>query len=207
MIEMASNCGMTKEAVFFRVFLHILHAWEEGCSAVWSPWDIKAMKKFQSRIAPVFILTMVSSVVLVPSVHAQNLGSTVTVSTVPDGAYFSVDGQVYNHAMSAIWPAGSKHVLSVDSNVQNGGATKTEYTFGGWSYLGGALQGNTVTVTADPAFTYYKAQFGLQYALTLVFFTCSDPANCQSPGVVTVNGAPYTYSQDVYVVHAYQPRP
>lgn len=156
------------------------------------------MKKFQSRIAPVFILTMVSSVVLVPLFHAQNLGSTVTVSTDPDGAHFSVDGQGYNHAMSAIWPAGSKHVLSVDTAVQFG-ALKTRYTFGGWTYSGGPLTGNTVTVTADPAFTSYKAKFSLEYALTLVFFTCSDSTNCQSPGVITVNGQPYSTSQDVYV--------
>jgi uncharacterized protein (TIGR03437 family) len=100
--------------------------------------------------------------------------------------------------MSAIWPAGSKHILSVDSNVQLGGI-KTRYTFGGWSYSGGPLTGNTVTVTADPAFTSYKATFSLEYALSLVFFTCSDPTNCQSPGTISVTGAPYTFSQDIYL--------
>jgi hypothetical protein len=88
------------------------------------------MKKFQSKIAPVFILTVVSCGVLVPLFHAQNLGGTVVVSTVPDGAYFQVDGQNYNHAMSAIWPAGSKHVLSVTSALQD--VAKTRYSFKSW---------------------------------------------------------------------------
>ncbi len=165
-----------------------------------APWNIKAMKKFQSKIAPVFFLTMVSSGVLAPLFYAQNLGTTVTVSPVPDGAYFSVDGQVYNHAMSAIWPASSKHTLSVDSMVQNGGPTKTQYTFKGWTDAAGpVLGGNTVTVTADPTITSYKAQFDLQYALSLIFFTCQDPTNCSTPGVVYVNGAPMTSTQDIYI--------
>jgi uncharacterized protein (TIGR03437 family) len=156
------------------------------------------MKKFQLKIAPVFILTMVSSVVLVPLFHAQNLGSTVSVYTDPDGASFSVDGQNYTHAMSAIWPAGSKHVLSVDSNVQLG-QPKTRYTFGGWSYSLGQLTGNTVTVSADPAFTYYKGRFTLEYALTLVFFSCLDATNCQSPGVISVSGQSIGSSGDIYL--------
>lgn len=180
--------------------MHILHAWEEGCPPFRAPWNIKAMKKFQSKIAPVFILTMVSSGVLVPLFHAQNLGSAVQVSTMPDGASYSVDGQNYSHAMSAVWPAGSKHILSVDSGEQDGGPTKTRYSFKSWQYSGGVVPGgNTVTVTADPAFTYYRAQFDLQYALSLIFFTCSDPTNCMSPGAIYVNGKPVNSSQDIYL--------
>ena len=200
MIEMASKCRITKVSrVFSSIYAYTARVGRRGALLFRAPWNIKAMKKLQSRIAPVFILTMVSSGLLVPLFHAQNLGSTVTVYTMPDGGYFSVDGQNYNHAMSAIWPAGSKHVLSVDSTVQNGGPTKTQYTFHGWSSSLGTLpSGNTVTVTADPAFTSYKAQFDLQYALSLIFFTCSDATNCQSPGVISVNGQPLGFTQDIY---------
>ncbi len=179
--------------------MHILLAWEEGCPAVLGlPGNIKAMKKFQSKIAPVFILTMVSTGVLAPLFHGQDLGSTVTVSPVPDGAYFSVDGQNYSHAMSAIWPAGSKHVLGVSSTSQNSGL-KAQYTFKGWqNSLGLVPGGNIVTVTADPQFTYYKAEFDLQYALSLIFVTCTDPTNCVTPGQIFINGTPYTSTQDVY---------
>jgi len=179
--------------------MHILHAWEEGCPAVLgAPLEHEAMRKFHSKIAPVFILTIASMGALVPLFQAQNIGSTVTVSPVPDGASFSVDGQNYSHAMSAIWPAGSKHILSVDSTLQNGG-NKIQYNFTGWTYSIGSLPGNTVTITADPQFTWYKANFQLQYALTLVFVSCPDPTNCVTPGTIYVNGAPYTSSQDIYL--------
>src|SRR5207244_7509777 len=41
--------------------------------------------------------------------------------------------------------------------------------------------------------------FSMEYALTLVFFSCPDPARCASPGTIYVNGAPYTYDQDIYL--------
>ncbi|HLK62144.1 MAG TPA: hypothetical protein VKU19_01795 [Bryobacteraceae bacterium] len=160
------------------------------------------MKKFQSKVAPVFILTMISSALLIPDSYAQNLGSTVTVAPLPDGAYFSVDGQIYSHAMSAIWPAGSKHTLSVDSLLQGGSSQlKTQFTFKNWTSNIGAVQGgtNTIIVTADPAITYYHANFDLQYALSLIFFSCPDPTNCASPGIIYVGGAPYSTTQDIYM--------
>ena len=158
------------------------------------------MKKFQSKIAPVFIVTILAAGMLVPRFHAQNLGNTVVVQPVPDGGYFSVDGQVYNHPMSAIWPAGSKHVLSVDGGVQDGGWTKTRFSFKGWSYANMvAPGGNTIIVVADPAVTSYTAAFDLQYALTLNYFSCPDPVNCDSPGKIYVGGAPYGQTQDVWL--------
>ena len=157
------------------------------------------MKKLQSKFAPVFILMIASSGVLVPLFRAQDLGSTVQVYSVPEGGYFSVDGQNYTHAMSAIWPTGSKHVLAVQTTDQTGSQPKTKYTFGGWQYAGGTVPGgNIVTVTASPAFTYYQAKFSLQYALSMVFFTCSDAANCPSPGVIYIGDTPYSSSADIY---------
>ena len=45
--------------------------------------------------------------------EAQN-SSTITISTVPAGARFYVDGQQYAHAVTLVWPAGSKHILEFD---------------------------------------------------------------------------------------------
>lgn len=158
------------------------------------------MKKFESKIAPVFILLTVSSGLLVPLYRAQDLGSTVQVSSVPDGGIFSVDGQNYTKAMSAIWPTGSKHVLSVQTTAQDLVASKTKFTFNSWeSAIGVVPGGNIITVTAAPGFTFYHAHFTIEYALSLVYFTCSDPANCPSPGVVFVNGKPFGSSADVFI--------
>jgi hypothetical protein len=143
------------------------------------------MKKLQSKIAPVFILVVASSGLLVPG---QSLGGTVVVSTVPDGANFNVDGQNYDHAMSAVWPPGSKHNLAVTSGQQDGGGTKTRYAFKSWQNSNGVIPGGSyVTVSADPSISSYKATFDLQYALDVIFFSCSDPSNCQSPGIIYVN--------------------
>jgi uncharacterized protein (TIGR03437 family) len=57
-----------------------------------------------------------------------------------------------------------------------------------------------VTVTASPAITEYRAVFGTNYGLGLIIgVTCPDLANCQSPGTVLVNGAPFIANADVYV--------
>src|SRR5271156_6337375 len=43
--------------------------------------------------------------------QAQTTLSTMTVSTSPSGASFSVDGTVYNQAVTFAWPAGSEHLV------------------------------------------------------------------------------------------------
>jgi len=130
--------------------------------------------------------------------RAQSLGSTTTISTIPEGAYYSVDGQIYTHATSAIWPAGSKHVLSADPE-QDGTGSKTKLTFTSWQYGNTTLPGgDTVTITADPAITEYHATFSVQYAVSLVFFSCPDPAHCPSPGTIYQGTTPYTSDQDIY---------
>src|ERR1039457_3964695 len=116
MIEMASKCRITKVSrVFSSIYAYTARVGRRGALLFRAPWNIKAMKKLQSRIAPVFILTMVSSGLLVPLFHAQNLGSTVTVYTMPDGGYFSVAGKNSTHAMSATGPGGRNHFFSVVS--------------------------------------------------------------------------------------------
>src|SRR5262249_10368773 len=59
--------------------------------------------------------------------------------------------------------------------------------------------GNRVIVTADPNIPEYRAVFSIEYALTLVFFSCPDPTHCASPGTIYVNGSPVTYDQDIYM--------
>jgi len=148
-------------------------------------------------VLPIFLIATAAA--LAPAFRAQSLGSTTTISTVPDGAYYSVDGQFYTHATSAIWPAGSKHVLSAVVE-QDGVQSKARYTFSGWQAGGTTIPGgSTVTITADPSVTQYRAMFSVQYALSLVFFSCPDPTGCQSPGTIYIGGTPYTSDQDIYL--------
>ncbi len=130
--------------------------------------------------------------------EAQSGGVQVTVDSVPDGALYQVDGQIYRNPTAAVWPVGSAHVLAVDPTVQIAG-NGIQYLFKDWEYTGGTLPGNPVTVTASPAFPAFHAVFKAQYALTLSFFECSDPAHCASSGTVYVNGTPYTSSQTMYL--------
>src|SRR6266699_2759015 len=75
--------------------------------------------------------------------QAQTTLSTTTISTVPSGARFSVDGQVYDHAVTFAWPAGSKHLLvfitdpflpgqQPDVVAQTSPQLDTQYIFSGW---------------------------------------------------------------------------
>ena len=97
-----------------------------------------------------------------------------------------------------MWPAGSKHTLWVPGPVQFG-QIRTKYVFRGWEFAGGTLPFNPVTVTASPAIAEYRAVFNVLYGLGVVFFSCPDPSNCQSPGTVSVNGTPYNSTADVYL--------
>jgi uncharacterized protein (TIGR03437 family) len=156
------------------------------------------MKTPLSKFASFSIFLIAIAAALAPVYRAQSLGSTVRVSTIPDGAYYSVDGQIYTHATSAIWPAGSKHILSADVE-QDGVQMKTKLTFGSWQYGTTTLPGgNTVAITADPSINEYHAVFQEQYALSLVFFSCPDPAHCPSPGTIYQGTQPYTSDGDIY---------
>ena len=154
------------------------------------------MKKFDWKYVPIFIL-FVLSVALAPVFRAQDLGSVTRITPVPDGAQYSVDGQVYFHASSAVWPAGSKHTLWVPFAVQTP-QNRTQYTFHDWEFAGGSFQTNPVTVTATSSITEYRAVFDVAYALGLSYFTCPDSGPCQSPGTISVGGTPYNSSADIY---------
>jgi len=156
-----------------------------------------AMKQSFSKFIPI-IAAAALEMAVAPVVHAQ-IGSITHIIPVPDGVYFTVDGQSYNHAASAVWPAGSKHILSVDTAVQDSPIDKSRYSFKGWRFPGGTLPTNPVAVTADSSISEYRAVFDVQYALSIVFFNCPDPAHCDSPGSIYAGGAPITSSTDIYM--------
>ena len=114
---------------------------------------------------------------------------------------FSVDGFNYTQSAAFLWPTGSKHTLTVDPLVQADVSTLTQYAFQSWSFTGTDSQGgaasgsfssaSTVTITADPAITEYDATFLIAYQLQVLFYPCNG-TNAPGPGIVTVNGVPYT---------------
>ena len=154
------------------------------------------MKKIDWKYVPIFVI-FAFSMALSPVFRAQDLGSITRITPVPDGASYTVDGQTYWHASSAVWPAGSKHTLSVPATTQVN--QRTKYAFNDWEFAGGAFQFNPVTVTASPAIPEYRAVFNVLYELSVVFFPCPDSSNCQSPGMVSVGGTPYNSTADVYL--------
>jgi uncharacterized protein (TIGR03437 family) len=130
---------------------------------------------------------------------AQNLGATVTISASQLGASFSVDGTNYLAPMSAVWPAGSKHTLAVQTATQYAPGARTRYTFGGWTANGQQIPGGgIVTVTADPSVTTYLASFLVEYDLTVNAPFCNGTPGCTTPGTVYVNNAPLTATDTFY---------
>jgi uncharacterized protein (TIGR03437 family) len=134
---------------------------------------------------------------LAPRCPGQNLGAATRIATVPPGLTFTVDGQVYQNAASAVWPSGSKHTLQILSLGQSQG--KTQFVFKDWEFSGAIFAGNTMIVTADAAIPEYDAVFTTQYDLSLIFYTCGDPVSCQTgPGVIYVGTTPYNSDQEIW---------
>jgi len=156
------------------------------------------MTKSFSKFVPIFTAFAIQLAVP-PVFRAQDLGSVTHITPVPDGAYFSVDGQTYSQPAAAVWPVGSKHILYVNPTVQTFSSNKTQLTFVGWRFGGQTLPTNPIAVTADASITEFQAVFNIQYALSVVFFNCPDPTNCPSPGIIYVNNAPINSTADVYV--------
>jgi len=150
------------------------------------------MKKYRVKFTRFVLIIPMISAGLAPVSRAQSLGAAVTVFTSPAGPTFSVDGTNYTQAMSAVWPAGSKHTLSVQSTIQVGPNLISRFTFSNWQTNGIVIPGGgTVIVTADPSQTQYQATFSVEYALTISTFTCGDTPNCTAPGTIYVDGSPY----------------
>ena len=152
--------------------------------------------------------------------------STTTISTVPSGVRFMVDGQVYNQAVTLNWPAGSKHLLvfvtdpplpgqSSAANIQTSEDGGTQYAFTGWVDNAGLIIPKVdplQTITADPHITSLKATLAVTYRVTLSFFNPPDsatPSTCGAPGgippgvfrpgVVFVNSTCYWASANIFV--------
>jgi hypothetical protein len=131
---------------------------------------------------------------------AQDQGSLTTISTVPDGMLFYVDGQTFSHSVSSVWPAGSKHILQVPPTVQSNLQPQTQYQFKDWEFAGSSSVGTTLTITADSAITDYRAVFDTQYALTIGFYFCgNDTVVCLSPGKIVVGSTPVNSDTQMYL--------
>src|ERR1039458_2441872 len=193
------SAALPKLAVYFRKVIRILHAW------MTSRWLgrhlpgrlLRAMKKNFWNYLPAIVLLGLS-MALAPVFRAQSSGTLTRITPVPDGAQFTVDGQVYVHATSALWPEGSKHILAVPNTVQTG-QIRTQLVFQGWQFGGVSLPLNPLPITASAAINEYQAVFTINYGLGVVFTNCPDPATCSSPGSIYVNGSPIYSSQDVYI--------
>ena len=127
---------------------------------------------------------------------AQERLTTVRVFTNPTGVEFTVDGQLFRGPAAFTWPAGSKHELRTDL-VQSAVVPRTRYTFQDWVTTGEikvSPQTAAVTITADPAITFVRADFDVEYQLDLNFLRCSTGDGCASPGIVYIDGASPGYA-------------
>lgn len=122
---------------------------------------------------------------------AQDRIAATRVSTEPNGIRFFVDGEPYRSAQTFLWPAGSKHTIYVETDQFLLPGQRSR--FNGWSDSTNTLtfSGDTITVTANPAITSFKATFTTEYLLRVLFYQCgsSDPTFCRPPGQVSVGGS------------------
>jgi len=148
------------------------------------------MKNHLPKFVPVTLLTAFL-LAMAPPNQAQTPTTLTGVSCSPDGPEFIVDGGAYWHAMTAFWPIGSKHTLSIPqgTGVSYSPDLLTMFTFASWQWSGGPLAGTSITVTADPSIAQYVATFTAQYQFGIQYFYCSDASSCAaSPGIILVNG-------------------
>ena len=128
---------------------------------------------------------------------AQAQSSVTVITTNPAGASYSVDGQNTSQPTSAVWPAGSAHVLSVGNSTQTNIIPGVQLAFQEWQWAQGSFLNPTITITADPAISSYTAVFAASYALTVSFHPC-DGSGSSGPGTVYVNQVPTTCDEQVF---------
>lgn len=132
---------------------------------------------------------------------AQERLSTTRVYTEPTGLRFFVDGQPYRGNQAFIWPAGSKHTLSVDP--EQFPFEGQRYKFTGWSDPGNTFSFTTesMVITADPTVTAVRAQFNAELLVRVLFNKCdaSAPDICKPPGYVLVNNKQSTTDIEEWV--------
>jgi uncharacterized protein (TIGR03437 family) len=133
---------------------------------------------------------------LAPLDRAQ---SVTRVYTDPDGVFYQVDGQFFNHATSFVWPAGSKHTLSI-TPVQTDVTGTTQWSFTNWNSGSTVFTQNPLVITADPSMSEFHALLTVNYALSLRYFSCSDASSCAaSPGTILVNSALYNSDANIFL--------
>ncbi|MBL8179934.1 MAG: hypothetical protein JNK48_34960 [Bryobacterales bacterium] len=122
--------------------------------------------------------------------------STTTISTSPPGLRFYVDGVPYLSTQTFLWPQGSKHTITAEPAQYWFQGRRS--TFAGWAESTGklALSGETISVTADPAISFYRANYREEYLIRFNFYSCNPafPDNCRPPGTISVGGT--VVSQD-----------
>jgi len=139
------------------------------------------------------------------------------VSTTPSGAQYYVDGKAYFSPQVFMWPAGSKHVLSVEPPVQAGVRFGERHTFTGWTDSTGRLSASTpsIAITAHSEIAWVTANITLEYRVTVLVMDCpeSENARCDSPGTAIVgevsldrNGTMYVAPNTVLTLAAF-PKP
>ncbi len=133
-----------------------------------------------------------------PPLPAQEMVS-VSVSTQPSGARYTVDGLQYIQPTNFVWPSGSKHVVSIVSPTYNSEShlricespsdspltqfdpsCKARYIFSSWETSAGPLSTGAVTsqiVTADPSLRFIRANFTAEYRVDFVFFGRTGPSD------------------------------
>src|ERR1017187_6967862 len=204
MIEIANNQCITKVSrVFPRIYAYTSRVGNRKAAVSDDRFralpEPLAMKNYLSKLVPVTLL-IVFLAAMAPPNQAQVPTTLSQVLCSPDGPQFIVDGGAYGHAMSAFWPIGSKHVLTIPQGyggISYNAGLSIQYTFAGWSWTGpgsiepGGSALNTITVTADPSIQQYLASFTTLYKFGIQYFYCSDPASCAaSPGIILMNGTP-----------------
>src|SRR5579859_2486181 len=99
-------------------------------------------------------------------VSGQTINET-SISSDPVGATITVDGQQYFGPAAFLWPAGSKHTLSIQQEQAPRYLAATKMVFQGWTDSSGQFtsSANTIVITADPAITYFKAKVTELFAL------------------------------------------
>jgi len=124
-----------------------------------------------------------------PQACAQSV--VITVSAVPDGTLFMVDGQTFSHAQAFNWPVGTVHSLVVASQIQPYPTAPTVYNFENWTAGPDTILTPAIAVTASPLVTQYTANFTITYTLTvMVSNTCGSVPCGGIPGTILMNGAP-----------------
>src|ERR1700730_6994278 len=133
-------------------------------------------------------------------VSAQTSG-TITISSLPNGARFMVDGQVYSQAATLNWPAGSTHLVvfitdppvpnqTANGIIQTSSSGAFQYSFSSWTDNLGLLVPGTdpvQTITANPGMKTLTANVTVSYRVMLDFFSAPDgllPTCGGAPGAI-----------------------